>query len=221
MARILFFCAAKIRPVARFWLTGVRYFCRMHTVVIFASGRGSNARALLEHFALTGVARVGLVVANKPGLGVLAMAEEAGIETLVANDAALASPGFLRRLQEIQPSLLLLAGFLRKIPAALIDAFPDRILNIHPALLPKYGGKGMWGLHVHEAVLAAGDTEAGITIHRVNAHYDEGAVLLQARCPVLPGDTVETLAARVLQLEHFYYPRVVEFELKRLPEGAG
>lgn len=186
----------------------------MHTLVIFASGRGSNARSIIEYFEATGSARVALIVANKAGLGVLEMAAEKGIPTLVANDAALASSEVLKQLIDIQPSLIVLAGFLRKIPSSLIDTFPEKILNIHPALLPRHGGKGMWGHHVHSAVLVAGDVESGITIHRVNAHYDEGAVLLQARCPVLPDDTAETLAARVLRLEHFYYPRVIDFLLR-------
>lgn len=188
----------------------------MHTLVVFASGRGSNARSIIDYFEKTSTARVGLVVANKAGAGVLEMAAEKGIPTLVANDAALASPEAFQQLFDIQPSLVILAGFLRKIPTSLIDAFPEKILNIHPALLPRHGGKGMWGQHVHSAVLAAGDSESGITIHRVNAHYDEGAVLLQARCPVVPGDTPDTLAARVLRLEHFYYPRVIDFLLREM-----
>lgn len=188
----------------------------MHTLVVFASGRGSNARSIIEYFEKTGTARVELVVANKAGLGVLELAAEKGIPSLVANDAAMASPEVLKQLIAIQPSLVILAGFLRKIPESLLEVFPEKILNIHPALLPRHGGKGMWGQHVHTAVLAAGDAESGITIHRVNAHYDEGAVLLQARCPVVPGDTPETLAARVLRLEHYYYPRVIDFLLREL-----
>ncbi|RYD52799.1 MAG: phosphoribosylglycinamide formyltransferase [Sphingobacteriales bacterium] len=190
----------------------------MHTLVVFASGRGSNARAIAEYVAQTGLARIGLVVANKAGLGVLDWAESAGIPTVVANDATLASDAFLQQIQNLEPSMLVLAGFLRKIPESLITAFPDQIINIHPALLPKYGGKGMWGHYVHQAVLAAGDTEAGITIHRVNAHYDEGTMLLQACCPVLPDDDVDTLAARVLRLEHYYYPRTIEFLLTTLDQ---
>jgi phosphoribosylglycinamide formyltransferase-1 len=125
-------------------------------------------------------------------------------------------PALPEALKAHQPDLLVLAGFLWKIPSSLIQAFPDRIINIHPALLPAYGGKGMYGQHVHEAVIAAGDRESGITIHRVNEHYDEGAILLQARCPVLPGDDASTLAGRIHQLEHFYLPRTVEFVLKQL-----
>lgn len=186
----------------------------MHTLVIFASGRGSNARSIIDYFEKTGTARVGLIAANKARLGVLELAAEKGIPTLVANDAAMASPAFTKQLADLQPALIVLAGFLRKIPESLLEAFPEKVLNIHPALLPRHGGKGMWGQHVHSAVLAAGDAETGITIHRVNAHYDEGAVLLQAHCPVRPGDTAETLAARVLRLEHFYYPRVIDFLLQ-------
>ncbi len=185
----------------------------MHNLVIFASGRGSNARAIADYFALAGGARVALVVANKAGLGVLDWADSAGIPTLVADGRTMASAAFVLQLQSYNPSLIVLAGFIRMVPEAVIEAFPDCIVNIHPALLPKFGGKGMWGGHVHSAVLSAGEQESGITIHRVTAHYDEGAVLLQAHCPVLPADTPEELAARVLKLEHWYYPRVIHFLL--------
>ena len=186
----------------------------MHNLVVFASGRGSNARAIRDYFAnaagAAGQARIALVVANKEGLGVLDWAREAGIPTLVAGGKEMASEAFVETLKSYNPSLLVLAGFIRMVPAAVVAAFPNRIVNIHPALLPKFGGKGMWGEHVHTAVLAAGERESGLTIHRVTDVYDEGAVLLQAHCPVLPADTPATLAARVLKLEHRYYPQVIE-----------
>ena len=186
----------------------------MHNLVIFASGRGSNARAIHDYFTLTGGARVALVVANKAGLGVLNWAESAGIPTVVADGKTMASESFVELLQSYKPSLLVLAGFIRMVPESIVKAFSNNIVNIHPALLPKFGGKGMWGEHVHTAVLAAGEAESGLTIHRVTAEYDEGAVLLQAHCPVMPTDTPDTLAARVLRLEHWYYPRVIDFLLK-------
>ena len=189
----------------------------MHNLVIFASGRGSNARAIADYFAsdLSAVAaRVALVVANKAGLGVLDWATSAGIPTVVADGKTMASDSFVELLQSYKPSLLVLAGFIRMVPESIVKAFSNNIVNIHPALLPRFGGKGMWGEHVHTAVLAAGEGESGLTIHRVTAEYDEGAVLLQARCPVLPADTPDTLASRVLRLEHWYYPRVIDFLLR-------
>lgn len=185
----------------------------MHNLIVFASGRGSNAEAIIRYFGQQGGARVSLVVCNKAGAGVLDLAARKGIETLLIDRATFCAPDFAGRLQAYAPSLLVLAGFLWKIPEAVVAAFPDCIINVHPALLPRHGGKGMWGRHVHEAVLAAGERESGITIHRVNEHYDDGGILLQARCPVLDGDTPETLAARVQQLEHFYLPRAIEFLL--------
>ncbi len=183
----------------------------MPRLLLFASGQGSNAEAIIRHVRAGSIAEVAAIVCNKPGAGVLEMADKEGIETLLIDRTTFAAPHFPQQLQQAYaPDLIVLAGFLWRIPATLIEAFPDRIINIHPALLPRHGGKGMWGRHVHETVLAAGETESGITIHRVNEHYDEGDILLQARCPVLRGDSVETLAARVQRLEHFYLPRCVE-----------
>ena len=185
----------------------------MHRLVVFASGRGSNAAAMIAYFKKTGLAEVSLIVSNKADAGVLELAAEEGIPTLVLDRAGFKDPAFVERLHAETLSLIVLAGFLWKVPDAVVQAFPNRIVNIHPALLPKHGGKGMWGHHVHEAVLANGDAESGITVHYVNEHYDEGAVLLQARCPVLSSDDADVLAARVLRLEHFYFPRVVEYLL--------
>ena len=181
-------------------------------ILILASGAGSNAAALMDYFADYGSARVAEVITNNPLAGVVDEAARRGIPVRVVAPEDLAAPEFLDSLTgEAQPALVVLAGFLKKIPPAFIAAFPDRIINLHPALLPAYGGPGMYGQRVHEAVLAAGDRESGITIHRVNEHYDEGTILLQARCPVLPTDTPKTLAIRIRKLEHFYLPRVVEF----------
>ncbi|HSW68304.1 MAG TPA: phosphoribosylglycinamide formyltransferase, partial [Bacteroidales bacterium] len=126
----------------------------------------------------------------------------------------------LNRLTQLQPALIVLAGFMWMIPRDIIDSFPNRIINIHPALLPKYGGKGMYGSKVHEAVLAAGEKESGITIHYVNEHYDEGDVIFQERCPVLQTDTPESLAQRIHKLEHRCYPQVIGEVLSRFrPNG--
>lgn len=183
----------------------------MPRLLFFASGQGSNAEAIIRHVRAESIAEVAAIVCNKPGAGVLELAAREDIETLLIDRTAFTAPHFPQQLQQAYaPDLIILAGFLWRIPAALIEAFPRKIINIHPALLPRHGGKGMWGRHIHEAVLAAGEEESGITIHRVNEHYDEGDILLQARCPVVPGDSVETLAARVQRLEHFYLPRCAE-----------
>jgi phosphoribosylglycinamide formyltransferase-1 len=187
----------------------------MHSLIIFASGRGTNAEAIIEYFREQGSARVALIVTNKADAGVTGVAAREGIPVLVADRRRLADAGLIAELQAYRPSLIVLAGFLLKIPPALIEAFRGRIVNIHPALLPNYGGKGMWGQHVHDAVLTAGDAQSGISIHLVDEEYDNGDTLLQARCQVVPGDTADTLAERIHRLEHFYYPRAIDFLLRQ------
>ena len=177
----------------------------MKRLAILASGSGSNAEKIMEYFSHSSKGKVVLVAANKTTAGVLARAQKFGVQTFTFTRPELEEGLLLEKLREAQIDWVILAGFLLKVPDALIRAFPDRMVNIHPALLPKYGGKGMYGHHVHEAVKAAGETESGITIHLVNEHYDEGRILLQLRCPALPDDTPETLAARVLTLEHQAY----------------
>lgn len=183
----------------------------MKKIAVFASGSGSNARRLIEHFRHSDKARVHLVVCNKPDAGVLGIAQAAGVETLlITRDRFFKSDEIVKELQKKGTDLIVLAGFLWLIPENLIRAYPGRIINIHPSLLPRHGGKGMYGARVHAAVLAAGDKESGITIHYVNEKFDEGEHLAQFRCPVLPGDTPESLAKRVQQLEHAHFPEVVE-----------
>ena len=183
----------------------------MRNIAVFASGSGTNAEKIFEKFQSHAKARVAMLLTNRPEAGVLARAKRFDVPTHVFNKQALADTDqLLDLLQHQKMDLIVLAGFLLKVPERLISAFPDRIVNIHPALLPAYGGAGMYGRHVHEAVLAAGETETGISIHYVNEHYDEGRIILQVSCPVLPDDTPETVAARVHQLEHQYYPEVVE-----------
>jgi len=186
----------------------------MDNLIIFASGAGTNAAAIINWFKANGKARVSLIVCNKPQAGVLKIAEKENIPTLLIDKQSIQSAEFVATLQSHNPTLIILAGFLWKIPAAMTTAFPDKIINIHPALLPKYGGKGMYGHHVHEAVIAAGEQESGITIHYVNEAYDEGNTIVQAHCPVVAGDTPDSLAARIHQLEHYYFPRVIEFLLQ-------
>lgn len=188
----------------------------MHQLILFASGRGSNVQAIIDYFAGGGKAQVALIVCNNPEAGVLDIAERHNIPVMLTDRKAFKEASFVAQLRAYQPSLLVLAGFLWKIPETIVQSFAGRIINVHPALLPKYGGKGMYGQHVHEAVVAAGEKESGITIHFVNEHYDEGATILQAHCSLLPEDNHESLAARIHKLEHYFFPRTVEFLLDQL-----
>ena len=190
----------------------------MKNIAIFASGSGTNAENMARYFANNELIKVALVLSNHADVGVHARVNAWGVPsfTFSKEEFAAATP-ILAKLAEYAVDFIVLAGFMSKIPDALLAAFPDQIVNIHPALLPKFGGKGMYGHHVHEAVLAAGESESGITIHYVNAHYDEGKILFQAACPVLTDDTPDTLAQRVHQLEYAHYPRVVEQLLTLLP----
>jgi phosphoribosylglycinamide formyltransferase-1 len=188
-------------------------------IAILASGSGSNAQCLVEHFHGHAAAEVVLIGCDQPNAGVLQRAWDLGMPSYLFNGAQLKDGTVLHELQGLRVDLIVLAGFLRLIPAAMVQAFPGRIVNIHPALLPKYGGKGMYGQRVHESVIASGERESGITIHLVNEHYDEGEHLFQARCPVLPEDTPETLAQRIHTLEHGHLPRVVEELIGTLAMG--
>jgi phosphoribosylglycinamide formyltransferase-1 len=181
-------------------------------IAIFVSGGGSNARVMIDRFRehpADGV-EVVLLVSNRATAGALTMAAERGMPTLVINrEEWKEGDELLRALETYRVDWIVLAGFLWLVPGYLVRAFPDRIVNIHPALLPDYGGKGMYGRHVHEAVKAAGETESGITIHYVNENYDEGNVIFQAAVRLDPEDTPEQIAERVLRLEHANYWRVV------------
>jgi phosphoribosylglycinamide formyltransferase-1 len=180
-------------------------------MAVFASGGGSNARKIMEYFKDSGVAEVALVVSNKKNAGVLDIAREHDVPTmLIERQSFYDSQELLEELSKRDIQFIVLAGFLWLVPAYLVKAFQGKILNIHPALLPKYGGKGMFGHHVHEAVKAAGEQESGPTIHFVNEHYDEGDIVFQARCAVNPDDTAEDIARKVLALEHAHYPRIIE-----------
>jgi phosphoribosylglycinamide formyltransferase-1 len=179
-------------------------------IAILASGSGTNAQRLVEHFRDHPLATVALIGCDQPRAGVLQRAWDLGVPSYLFNNAQLKSGALLRELQGQVIDLVVLAGFLRLVPAEMIKAFPDRIINIHPALLPKYGGKGMYGQRVHEAVIASGETESGITIHLVNERYDEGRTLFQASCPVRSSDTADDLAQRIHALEHEHYPHIVE-----------
>ena len=183
----------------------------MKQLAIFASGTGSNAARIIDHFRDHADIRVGLIVCNKPGAGVLGIAEREGVPVLmVEKERFLMGDGYAGELEKRDIDLIVLAGFLWKIPLTVIRAYPGKIVNIHPALLPKYGGKGMYGRFVHEAVIAASEKETGITIHYVDELYDHGASIFQAKVVVEPGDTPETLAKKVHLLEHEHFPRIIE-----------
>jgi phosphoribosylglycinamide formyltransferase-1 len=183
----------------------------MPRLAIFASGTGSNARKIVEHFASSDTVQVALILSNKADAKVLDMAREHGIPTaVISRQAFYNTEETLDLLRQHGVDFVVLAGFLWLMPAYLVRAYERRMVNIHPALLPKFGGKGMFGHHVHEAVRAANETETGITIHFVNEHYDEGDAIFQARCPVSPDDTPEDIARKVLALEHAHFARVIE-----------
>ena len=183
----------------------------MKNIAIFASGTGSNAQKIINHFRNSDKARVTLIVCNKAGAGILNIAKTEAIPSiLIEKELFFNTDHYIKQLQQANIDMVVLAGFLWKIPANLVQAFPNHIINIHPALLPKYGGKGMYGHFVHEAVIKAGEKESGITIHYVNEKYDDGAPILQERVIITPEDTPESLAAKVLVLEHQWYPLIVE-----------
>ena len=179
-------------------------------IAIFASGTGTNAQKIIDHFRNSSRIKVALIACNKPGAGVLTIAEKENIPTLIIQKEKFFRSGYLNELKEKEIEFIVLAGFLWKIPATLINAYRHRIVNIHPALLPKYGGKGFYGQYVHESVLTAGEKKSGITIHYVDEHYDNGDIILQVTCPVLENDTSESLASRIHELEHLYYPKIIE-----------
>jgi phosphoribosylglycinamide formyltransferase 1 len=186
-------------------------------IAVFASGAGSNAEKLIHYFKDSVLARVALVVCNKPDAGVIAIAQKEGVPVLlIEKEQFFRGGGYVPQLKQQAINFVVLAGFLWKIPQSLIAAYPKRIVNIHPALLPKFGGKGMYGQYVHEAVLNAGEMESGITIHYVDEHYDNGDIIFQTACPVLAGDKPGDIAQRIHQLEHAYYPKVIEDLLKEL-----
>lgn len=192
-------------------------------IAIFASGSGSNAENLITYFAPNKTVDICLVLSNKQDTYVHERAKKLKISSICFTKNELAeSNTVLNILREKNIDFIILAGFLLKIPANLIKAYPNRIINIHPALLPRYGGKGMYGHYVHEAVVANQDKESGITIHYVNEHYDKGNIIFQTACPVLPTDTADDVAEKVHQLEYVHFPKVVEelissFTINHLP----
>ena len=183
----------------------------MKKIAIFASGSGSNAEKIIEYFRHSSFINVALIVSNKADAGVLNIAEIYHLPTLLLEkEKFFRGNGYVDELKTEGIDFIVLAGFLWKVPATLIRAYPDKIVNIHPALLPKYGGKGFYGLYVHEAVLKNKEGETGISIHYVDEVFDNGKIIFSALCPILENDTPDSLAKRVQQLEHTHYPRVIE-----------
>lgn len=183
----------------------------MTRIAVFASGAGSNAQKIIEYFKDHQTIGVALIVSNKPAAGVITIASNHNIPTLIIEkEAFLHGHAYLPELQAAKIDFIVLAGFLWKIPSKLIDAYPNAIVNIHPALLPLHGGKGMYGMKVHQSVLNANDPQSGITIHYVDEQYDNGDIIFQEKCPVSPGETPETLAQKIHELEYKHFPRVIE-----------
>ena len=183
----------------------------MKRIVIFASGSGSNAENLIEFFHNRETGSVIQVLTNNPHAKVLDRAKKLKVSALSFNKIAFTkTDDVLNILKSSQPDLIILAGFLWMFPKHILKEFPNRVINIHPALLPKYGGKGMYGMNVHEAVVTNNETETGITIHYVNEQYDEGAIIFQAKCAVLKTDSPQDVADKIHKLEMKHFPEVVE-----------
>ena len=188
----------------------------MLNIAIFVSGGGTNCENLIKYFKDSTSVNCALVVSNKADAYALVRAERLGVPTAVAPKAQLHAPEvMLPLLREYHIDFIVLAGFLPLVPEYLIEAFPRAIINLHPALLPKFGGKGMWGHHVHEAVKAAGETETGMTVHWVTPVCDGGEIIAQYRCALEPSDTVDDIAEKEHQLEMKYFPLVVDEVLER------
>jgi len=187
------------------------YFCGMEKIAIFASGSGTNTQRIVEYFKGHPFIVVDLVLSNNPEAFVLTRAKSLGIPTVIfTRQDFYETERVLTILKERKITFIVLAGFLWLIPGYLLREYADRIVNIHPALLPGYGGKGMYGMRVHESVIHSGDKESGISIHLVNEKYDEGQIIFQSRCKVEPDDTPESLAQKIHKLEYEHYPRIIE-----------
>ena len=180
-------------------------------IAIFASGSGTNAENIIRYFREKGSACVGLVLTNRQNAFVLERARSLDVPcAYFAKSDWESGEAILSMLREHNIDFVVLAGFLARVPDNILHAYPNKMINIHPSLLPKFGGKGMYGDRVHEAVIEAGEKESGITIHYTNEHYDEGAIICQEKCPVLPEDTPDELAHRIHALEYEYFPKVIE-----------
>lgn len=179
-------------------------------LAIFASGAGSNAQKIIKHFKGSNLAKVEVIICNKPGAGVLKIAANENVPVLMIEKKLFNDSGYIKELKSYHIDFIVLAGFLWKLPSILINAYPGKIVNIHPALLPSYGGKGMYGNAVHAAVLASREEQSGITIHYVDDKFDHGEIIFQKTCPVNQDETIESLAQKIHHLEHFHYAKQIE-----------
>lgn len=186
----------------------------MKSIIVFASGAGSNFSSIVQYAKTNNAFSIALLVVNKEDAPVIQLAEKQGIPILILNKELFNKPEWIVTLGTYHPCLIVLAGFLWKLPKQLVNAFEGKIINIHPSLLPKYGGKGMYGMHVHHAVRQANETETGITIHYVNEHYDKGAIILQEKVAIDASDTPLAISQKVQQLEHRYLPITIHALLK-------
>ena len=182
----------------------------MKNIVIFASGAGSNAQAIIDFFRGSNEVNIALIVSNKKNAGVLNIAQAEEIDSILIDKKIMANESFLEVLKNYTTDLIVLAGYLWKIPDYLIQTYESKIVNIHPSLLPKYGGKGMYGSNVHEAVIENKESESGITIHLVNEEYDKGKILLQEKVQVTKSDTANILAKKIHKLEHEHFPQTIK-----------
>ncbi|MEM0517534.1 MULTISPECIES: phosphoribosylglycinamide formyltransferase [Aequorivita] len=188
-------------------------------IVIFASGSGTNAENIIKYFQRSQVAQVVRVLSNKKNAKVLERAERLDVEAAsFTNEELLSENGVLKILKEVKPDIIVLAGFLLKFPEIILKEFPNKVINIHPALLPKYGGKGMYGSFVHESVVKNNEVETGITIHYVNENYDEGAIISQKKVVLSENETPETVAKKVHTLEYEWFPKIIEEVLSGQPQ---
>jgi phosphoribosylglycinamide formyltransferase-1 len=185
-------------------------------IAVFASGAGSNAQKIIDHFRNSKFVKINLIVCNKPGAGVLQIASAENIPVLMIEKKIFNDTGYVEELKHHHIDFIILAGFLWKLPAILINSYPEKIINIHPALLPSYGGKGMYGNAVHTAVITAGEKQSGITIHYVDDKYDHGKIIFQKTCTVDENETAESLAQKIHQLEHKHYPKQIEMLLDKM-----
>lgn len=189
---------------------------RVINIAIFASGSGSNAEEIIKHFSKIPDIKVNLILTNRPDAYVIQRAEKYGIDhVLFSREDFYESGKVLNELQQNAIDFIVLAGFLWLIPNNLLTNYSNKIINIHPALLPKFGGKGMYGARIHEAVKAAKEEETGITIHYVNENYDEGNIIFQAHCPVFPEDSAEDIQKRVHELEYEHFPSIIERTIRK------
>jgi len=188
----------------------------MKNIVVFASGSGTNAENIIRFFESSNIARVTCVISNRADAYVLTRAKNLNINAKAFNkDAFYSTDEVLNYITKLNPDLIVLAGFMLLVPSNIVSAFPNRIINIHPALLPKYGGKGMYGDRVHNAVIENKEQESGITIHYVNEKYDEGNIIFQKSCPIFSDDDAESLAKRIHQLEYECFPKVIQSVLEK------